>query len=106
MLTAIQLINTLKESGKKLSELKGLMKQYPQVLVNVRVEDKSKYEGNSVIEEAIAMIESKLGDNGRVLVRPSGTESLIRVMAEGPDRIELEQFVEHIAGVVKKELAG
>lgn len=106
MLTAIQLINTLKESGKKQSELRELMKQYPQVLVNVRVEDKSKYDGNSVIEEAIAMIENKLGDNGRVLVRPSGTESLIRVMAEGPDRIELEQFVDHIAGIVKKELAG
>ncbi|MCM3786269.1 phosphoglucosamine mutase [Neobacillus mesonae] len=105
MLTAIQLVNTLKESGKKLSDLKGLMKQYPQVLVNVRVEDKSKYEGNTVIEEAIALVENKLGDNGRVLVRPSGTESLIRVMAEGPDRIELEEFVDHIAGVVKKELA-
>ena len=105
MLTGIQLVNTLKESGKKLSELKSIMKQYPQVLVNVRVEDKSKFEGNKGIEEAIVAVENKLGDNGRVLVRASGTESLIRVMAEGPDRDELEQFVEQIAVVVKKELS-
>lgn len=104
MLTAIQLVDTLKASGKKLSVLKSLMTQYPQVLVNVRVEDKSKYEGNAAIEQAIATVEQQLGDNGRVLVRASGTESLIRVMAEGPDKGELEQFVSQIADVVKKEL--
>ena len=104
MLTAIQLVDTLKASGKKLSELKALMTQYPQVLVNVRVEDKSKYEGNAAIEQAIATVEQQLGDNGRVLVRASGTESLIRVMAEGPDKDELEQFVSQIADVVQKEL--
>ncbi|XOI99716.1 phosphoglucosamine mutase [Paenibacillus polymyxa] len=104
MLTAIQLVDTLKASGKKLSELKALMTQYPQVLVNVRVEDKSKYEGNAAIEQAIATVEQQLGDNGRVLVRASGTESLIRVMAEGPDKNELEQFVSQIADVVQKEL--
>ncbi|MDT0125677.1 phosphoglucosamine mutase [Paenibacillus sp. RRE4] len=104
MLTAIQLVDTLKALGKKLSELKAIMTQYPQVLVNVRVEDKSKYEGNVAIGEAIAAVEEKLGDNGRVLVRASGTESLIRVMAEGPDKDELEQFVSQIADVVQKEL--
>ncbi|MDO7908741.1 phosphoglucosamine mutase [Paenibacillus sp. JX-17] len=104
MLTAIQLADTLKASGKKLSELKSLMKQYPQVLVNVRVADKRNYEGNTAIGEAIAVVEQQLGDNGRVLVRPSGTESLIRVMAEGPDKDELEKFVGQIADVVKREL--
>ncbi|URJ50151.1 phosphoglucosamine mutase [Paenibacillus polymyxa] len=104
MLTGIQLVDTLKASGKKMSELKSLMKQYPQVLVNVRVQDKRNYEGNPAIAEAIEQVEQQLGDNGRVLVRASGTESLIRVMAEGPDKDELEQFVGQIVDVVKKEL--
>ena len=104
ILTAIQLVDTIVASGKKLSELKQLMRKYPQVLVNVRVEDKSKYEGNSVIQDAIASVESKLGDNGRMLVRPSGTESLIRVMAEGPDKDELDRYVGEVVEIVKREL--
>lgn len=104
ILTGIQLVDTLQVEGKKLSELKKVMKQYPQVLVNVRVQDKSKFEGNSAIEEAVKAVETTLGDNGRVLVRASGTESLIRVMAEGPDKLELEQLVSQIVMVVEKEL--
>ncbi|MBP2002375.1 phosphoglucosamine mutase [Paenibacillus shirakamiensis] len=104
ILTGIQLVDTLKQAGKPLSELKNLMKQYPQVLVNVRVQDKTKYDGNQAIEEIITIVEKQLGDNGRVLVRPSGTESLIRVMAEGPDKDELEQFVSQITQVVEREL--
>ncbi|MNW42066.1 Phosphoglucosamine mutase [compost metagenome] len=104
ILTAIQLVDTLIASGQSLSELKKVMKQYPQVLVNVRVQDKSKYVGNVAIEQAIAKVEDKLSDNGRVLVRPSGTESLIRVMAEGPEKQELEELVGQIVAVVEKEL--
>lgn len=104
ILTGIQLVDTLQAEGKKLSELKKVMKQYPQVLVNVRVQDKSKFEGNTAIEEAVKAVEGTLGDNGRVLVRASGTESLIRVMAEGPDKLELEQLVSQIVMVVEKEL--
>ncbi|MDQ0092083.1 phosphoglucosamine mutase [Paenibacillus anaericanus] len=104
ILTGIQLVDTLQAEGKKISELKKVMKQYPQVLVNVRVQDKSKFEGNSAIEEAVKAVEATLGDNGRVLVRASGTESLIRVMAEGPDKLELEQLVSQIVMVVEKEL--
>lgn len=104
ILTAIQLVDTLMTSGKSLSELRQVMKQYPQVLVNVRVQDKSKYEGNEAIVKAVAAVESQLADNGRVLVRPSGTESLIRVMAEGPDKGELEQLVSQIVSVVEAEL--
>ncbi|GAB6992362.1 phosphoglucosamine mutase [Paenibacillus pini] len=104
ILTAIQLVDTIQASGKKLSELKDMMRKYPQVLVNVRVADKSNYEGNVSIEQAIVDVEQKLGDNGRVLVRPSGTESLIRVMAEGPDKEELDLYVSQIVEVVKREL--
>ena len=105
ILTGIQLVDTVVSSGKSLSELKSAMRKYPQVLVNVRVGDKSKYEGNTAILEAVAEVEQLLSDNGRVLVRPSGTESLIRVMAEGPDKEELERYVNQIADVVKRELA-
>ncbi|BCG61149.1 phosphoglucosamine mutase [Paenibacillus sp. URB8-2] len=104
ILTAIQLVDTLLASGKKLSELKSMMTKYPQVLVNVRVQDKRNYPNNSAIEAAIMEVEGKLGSNGRVLVRPSGTEPLIRVMAEGPVKEDLDQFVGRIVEVVQREL--
>jgi phosphoglucosamine mutase len=91
-------------SGRKLGELKQMMRKYPQVLVNVRVADKSRYPGNAAIAEAVATAEEALGDNGRVLVRPSGTEALIRVMAEGPEREEIERHVAAIVEVVRAEL--
>ncbi|RUS45145.1 phosphoglucosamine mutase [Cohnella sp. AR92] len=104
ILTGLQLADTLKASGSKLSELKSVMRKYPQVLVNVRVQDKSRYPGNAAILEAVATAEEALGDNGRVLVRPSGTEALIRVMAEGPDRDEIVEHAENIASVIRQEL--
>jgi len=104
ILSALQLVDTVVKSGKKLSELKRVMQKYPQVLVNVRVADKSKLEGNAAIKQAIRQAEEKFGDNGRVLVRPSGTESLIRVMAEGPDKAEVEACAAAIADVIRKEL--
>ncbi|WP_166246149.1 phosphoglucosamine mutase [Paenibacillus turpanensis] len=104
MLTALQLVDTVVAEGRKLSELKTLMRKFPQVLVNVRVADKSKLNGNEAVAEAIRQVEAELGDNGRVLVRPSGTESLVRVMAEGPDKDQVEQYVNRIAEVVKEQL--
>ncbi|SFD96320.1 phosphoglucosamine mutase [Paenibacillus catalpae] len=104
ILTALQLVDTLVASGRKLSELKNLMSKYPQVLVNVRVEDKSLYAGNAAIASAVEQVEQELGDNGRVLVRPSGTESLIRVMAEGPEKDQIEDYVARIVHVVKEQL--
>jgi len=104
ILTGLQLVDTIVGSGKKLSELKQMMRKFPQVLVNVKVADKTRYPGNTAIAEAVATAETALGDNGRVLVRPSGTEALIRVMAEGPDKEEIERLVADIAEVVRKEL--
>ncbi|WP_079914824.1 phosphoglucosamine mutase [Paenibacillus sp. 32352] len=104
ILTALQLMDTVVQSGQKLSDLKGIMRKYPQKLVNVRVADKSKWKENHAIDEAIRKVEAELGDNGRVLVRPSGTESLIRVMAEGPDKAQVEAYVQDIADVIQKEL--
>ncbi len=104
MMTGVHLVDTLVNSERTLSEAKSLMRKFPQVLVNVRVADKSKYAGNTAIEEAVAAVEQELGDNGRVLVRPSGTESLIRVMAEGPDVEMVEEYVNRIVEVVQREL--
>ena len=104
MLSALQLVKTVVDSGKPLSALTSLMQKYPQVLVNVRVADKSKLKGNAAIEQVIRSVEERFAGNGRVLVRPSGTESLIRVMAEGPDKATVEAYVEEIANVVKEQL--
>lgn len=105
VLTALQLVNVMKERDLPLSQLAGQMKKYPQILENVRVADKSNYENNPAIVEVIKHIEAKLGNDGRVLVRPSGTEPLIRVMAEGPDEELLKAYVKEIIDVVKKELS-
>ncbi|MFD2114522.1 phosphoglucosamine mutase [Paenibacillus yanchengensis] len=104
ILTALHLANVMAATKKNLSELKTIMRKYPQKLVNVRVDDKSKFDGNEVITAAVQEVEDKLGDNGRVLVRPSGTESLIRVMAEGPDKAEVDNYVDYIASIVKEQL--
>ncbi|WP_281884134.1 phosphoglucosamine mutase [Paenibacillus sp. YYML68] len=104
ILTALLLVDTLVQAGKPLSELKTIMRKFPQKLVNVRVGDKSKLKGNAAVEAEIAKVEALLGDNGRVLVRPSGTESLIRVMAEGPDKEQVEAYVQQIADVIQREL--
>jgi phosphoglucosamine mutase len=104
ILTGLQLTGTLVQSGKSLSEMKQIMRKYPQVLINVRVTDKSKLSGNQPIAQAIRKVADELGDNGRVLVRPSGTESLIRVMAEGPDRAQVEAYVNGIVQVIEEQL--
>lgn len=102
-ITALQVLASLKRSGRKASELTALMTTYPQLLVNVRVASKEGWEDNKAIAEAIAKGEAELGNDGRILVRPSGTEPLIRVMAEGPDQAQLETICNAIADVVKKE---
>ncbi|MBP3780810.1 MAG: phosphoglucosamine mutase [Selenomonas sp.] len=102
-ITALQVLASLKRSGRKASELTALMTTYPQLLVNVRVATKEGWEDNKAIAEAIAKGEAELGSDGRILVRPSGTEPLIRVMAEGPDQAQLETICNAIADVVKKE---
>ena len=103
LITALQLIWSIHKSGKKLSELAGLMTRYPQLLVNVRVQSKEGWQDNQVIDAAIKAGEAELGESGRILVRPSGTEPLIRVMAEGPTLPQLEKLVHGIADVIKQE---
>ncbi|MBE6073857.1 MAG: phosphoglucosamine mutase [Selenomonas ruminantium] len=102
-ITALQVLASVKRSGRKASDLTNLMTTYPQLLVNVRVATKEGWEDNEAIKAAIEEGNKELGNDGRILVRPSGTEPLIRVMAEGPDQAQLDVICHRIADVVKKE---
>ncbi|MEN6371882.1 MAG: phosphoglucosamine mutase [Armatimonadota bacterium] len=102
VVTALQIISIMIETGKKLSELASEMEEFPQLLVNVRVKDRDGWDKRPEIVAAIAEAEKQLSGKGRVLVRPSGTEKLIRVMAEGPDMSELETLVGSIAESVQR----
>jgi len=104
VLTALQVLKVMCETGKPLHELAAQMTRLPQVLVNVRVKDKNALESCLPVQEAIAQAQSRLEGRGRVLVRPSGTEPLVRVMAEGPDEEELRETVNMIARAVEKYL--
>lgn len=103
LVTALQIVQAVAHSGKKLSKLSACMVTFPQLLVNVRVKTKAGWETNEAIAQAIREGEEALGDTGRILVRPSGTEPLIRVMAEGPTAEALDTIVGKIADVVRKE---
>lgn len=104
LLTGLQLVNIMKVTGKKLSELAADMKVYPQELVNVRVTDKHAVTDNEKVAKVIAEVEEEMAGNGRVLVRPSGTEPLVRVMVEAPTHEECTQYVEKIVLVVEEEM--
>lgn len=105
-LTAIQILNIMSKTGKKLSELAHVMERYPQVLKNVSVSKKGKetYKENETINNFIAKCEERLNGEGRVLVRASGTENLIRVMLEGKNVKEITTICDEIVEVIKKEL--
>ena len=105
-LTGIQLVKVMKETGKPLSELAAEVTIYPQKLVNVRVENSMKSKAMEVpaIAEIISKMEEEMNGNGRILVRPSGTEPLLRVMAEAPTDEEVSYYVDTIADVVRKEI--
>ena len=104
LLTGIQLVNIMKATGKRLSELAGEMKIFPQKLVNVRVTDKHAVTENEKVAEVIAAVEAEMNGNGRILVRPSGTEPLVRVMVEAATVQDCENYVNRIAEVVRAEM--
>lgn len=105
-LTAIQLLSLVKRSGKKLSELASIMKKYPQVAINVKVsaDGKVKFYTNSTVKEKIEEAKEKLAEKGRLVVRPSGTEPLIRVMVECNDEKLMNEVANDIAKTIEKEL--
>lgn len=104
LLTALAVLDTVLESKKSLNELRELVKISPQILLNIPVKNKSKLSDDEEIKNSILDEEKKLQGRGRILVRPSGTEPLVRVMAEGPDFSELEQVVKRISEKIQTHL--
>lgn len=100
LLTALRLMSRVAATGKSLAELAGVMDRLPQVLVNVKVADKAAVASAASVSEAVAEVESELGDTGRVLLRPSGTEQLVRVMVEAPTHDTAQTAAERLATVV------
>ena len=106
-LTAVQLLQLLKESGKSLKEAASIMQIYPQVLLNVRADKEMKKQLNvdEGVQKELKKWEDILGEQGRILLRPSGTEPLIRVMVEGKDEALIKEAAEAIAQTITERLA-
>lgn len=106
LLTAVQLLTVLKKSGVKMSELASIMDTFPQVLKNAKVNNTKKhsYMEDEIIKARIEEVEAKFNGEGRVLIRPSGTEPLVRVMIEGKDQNELETFASDLANLIEERL--
>jgi phosphoglucosamine mutase len=101
ILTFLQVAGLMQQAGRPLSELAAQIREYPQLLVNVPVWRRRGWRDQPELWKAVREAEARLGERGRILVRASGTERLIRVMAEGPDEGEVHEIVERVAGVVR-----
>lgn len=104
IISALQVLAEMQRTGKSLHELKSGMKKYPQVQVNVRTSKKVKIDEIDSIKKAVEAVEKKLGDKGRVLLRSSGTEPLIRVMVEGVDGDDVNKYANQLAADVRKAI--
>lgn len=104
IIAALQIIAEMQYSGKNLHELKSGMQKYPQVLINIKTHKKINLDGNESIQAAIKTAERKLGEQGRILLRASGTEPLIRVMVEGEHEDLVQRYAEQLADEVKKAI--
>lgn len=106
LITAIQLLYVMKKTGMPLSELKNCMQIFPQVLVNAKVKNENKhaYSEDPEIQQQIDILEAKFNGEGRVLIRPSGTEPLVRVMIEGKDKAVMQEEAEKLARFIEEKL--
>ncbi|MGX5172802.1 phosphoglucosamine mutase [Aliikangiella sp. IMCC44653] len=104
IISALQILAVMASEAKSLAELKQGMQKAPMKMINVRISQKCEPLANAKIKSAVEQIEAELGDSGRVLLRASGTEPLIRVMVEGTDRARVDAYTEQLAGVVKDNL--
>jgi phosphoglucosamine mutase len=105
ILTGLHLVAEVARTGKTLAELASVMTVYPQILVNVRGVDHHSLAGNAVVAAAVSSAEAELGETGRVLLRPSGTEPMVRVMVEALDQETADRVAQRLADIVKAELA-
>ena len=104
VLTALHLLGRAAATGKPLGELAAVMARHPQVLVNIQDVDKSRVDSSEQVAEAVASAKAELGASGRVLLRPSGTEPLVRVMVEAPTREQATKVADHLAASVRAAL--
>ena len=104
LLTALQLLSRIADTGRPLTELAGVMTRLPQVLINVRVKEKHRLADDPRVLAALGKVERKLGDSGRVLLRPSGTEPLVRVMVEALDEDLAQETADQLATAVGQAL--
>ena len=105
LLTGLHLVAEMARQKKTLAELASVMTVYPQVLINVRDVDKDRVADDEGVQDAVRAVEQALGDTGRVLLRKSGTEALVRVMVEAPDAESAQRHAEHLADVVRERLS-
>jgi len=105
ILTGLHLVAEMARTGKTLAELASVMTVYPQILVNVREVNHNVLGADEVIAAAVLAAEAELGDTGRVLLRPSGTEPMVRVMVEAADQPTADRLAHSLAAVVRERLA-
>jgi phosphoglucosamine mutase len=105
LVAALKVLFAVVDSGRELHELTAGMSKFPQNMINVRVADKSKLDGNAALDNAVSEAETRLAGRGRVLLRPSGTEPVVRVMVEGEDATLVSELTQELAVVVEREVA-
>jgi phosphoglucosamine mutase len=101
LITALQVLSIMRRTGRPLSELAAGMEQFPQVLLNVKVREPVDPTRDPAVREAVGRAESELGQRGRVVLRASGTEPVIRVMVEGEDRKQVDALADRLAESVR-----
>ncbi|RDB62621.1 phosphoglucosamine mutase [Gordonibacter sp. 28C] len=104
LVTALQFLAACKRAGKSIADAASVMTRFPQTLINVRVNDKHAVDGNAAVQAAVAAAEAELGEDGRVLIRPSGTEPVVRVMVEAASAADADRHAQAIAAVVEREV--
>jgi len=104
MITALSLIRATIDSGQPLSSLTSGFQRYPQVLVNIRVREKLPFGDLLGVQKVVAEVQERLSQNGRLLLRYSGTEALARVMIEGANQTEIETYAQQIAREIQREI--
>jgi phosphoglucosamine mutase len=105
ILTCLQVLDRMAETGSSIADLAAVMTRLPQVLVNVPGVDKARVSDDPALLAALSEAEAELGEGGRVLLRPSGTEPLVRVMVEARDAEAAQRIAEELAGIVRERLS-